>query len=209
MEKRIAEIFPTIVVGYSNENYLKHNSKILKLLSNEDYHEVEEPHHPHQTIDRHLEEREEYQDLYNWFRECLDDYKTAFNLDTENLRINLSWANVSDCDTEHHTHVHPNSWISGIYYVTDKPSPTFFLSPIKQKRTGIVVHGKRETRGGLLDADVWRCPGTTGDLVLFPSWLEHYTTPWEPRDDKKRITISFNVMPQGDTSTEDLAYNKY
>lgn len=203
MKKNIAEVFPTTVVGYGNQNYLKHNSKLLDLFETEKFTDINSNiSHPKQTVDSHLEKREEYSEIYSWFRECLEDYRTSFTLDTEELKIVLSWANWSNQDTEHRSHVHPNSWISGIYYVTDSPSCTYFENPVMQRRTGIVVQS-----GSILDANIWKCPATTGELILFPSWMEHFTEPAE--DQKKRITISFNVMPSGRTSKAGLIENYY
>lgn len=203
MEKHVADIFPTYVVAYPNKKYLKHNSKVLKVFQSEVFLIPEAgTFHPKQTQDKHLENREDLKELYDWFRECLEDYRKSFQLDTEELEISLSWANLGDSNTQHQSHVHPNSWISGVYYVSDNSSPTYFEHPVFQKRTGIVVQSEN-----LALADVWECPWTTGNLVLFPSWLEHFTFPRE--DQSKRLTISFNVMPKGKTSTEGLAENTY
>ena len=46
-----------------------------------------------------------------------------------------------------------------------------------------------------------------GDIVLFPSWLEHFTEP--STFSGKRITISLNVMPKGITSPMGLIEHTY
>ena len=38
LEKKIAEVFPTVVVGYANKDYLKTNSKLLELMEVEEFH---------------------------------------------------------------------------------------------------------------------------------------------------------------------------
>lgn len=35
-----------------------------------------------------------------------------------------------------------------------------------------------------------------GQLVLFPSWLQHYVSPFEPKGDGLRITVAFNTRFQ-------------
>jgi len=102
---------------------------------------------------------------------------------------------------EHRAHFHPNSWLSGIYYVSDGCTPTFFESPVSQRKTGIVVKSD-----SVLDHNTWQSPSETGGLILFPSWLEHYTAIHEFGG--TRITISLNVMPQGLTS-DSLIENTY
>jgi uncharacterized protein (TIGR02466 family) len=201
LEKKIAEVFPTVVVGYANKNYLKMNSKLLELMEVEEFHGEQGVLHPLQTKDNHLERREEYRFFYDWIDECLEDYRQEFKLMTEKLSVSLSWANKSEQLNEHRAHYHPNSWISGIYYITDNPTPTYFETPLPGK-TGIVVQSE-----GMLSANIWRCPASTGELVLFPSWLEHFTEP--STFPGKRITISLNVMPKGVTSPLGLIEHTY
>lgn len=197
MKRNIGAIFPTIVVGYENENYLSMNSKLLKLANEEEFYPSKYGYDPEQTKDNHLENREEYSEFYSWVQTCLDDYKEHFNLQTEGLRISLSWMNKGTQYTEHRAHYHPNSLISGIYYISDSPSPTYFECPVTVKRTGVVVISQ-----SALDHNVWTCPAKAGELVLFPSWLEHYTEP-QPFDGH-RYTLSLNVMPVGLTNPNTL-----
>jgi len=201
LEKKIAEVFPTVVVGYANKDYLKTNSKLLELMEAEEFHGEQGVLHPLQTKDNHLERREDYRFFYDWIDECLEDYRQEFKLMTEKLSVSLSWANKSSNQNEHRSHFHPNSWISGIYYITDNPTPTYFETPLPGK-TGIVVQS-----GGMLSANIWQCPASTGELILFPSWLEHFTEP--STFVGKRITISLNVMPKGLTSPMGLIEHTY
>ena len=51
--------------------------------------------HPYQTMNTHLHEKEEYAFFYDWVNACLENYYHTYRLNTEGLRINLSWANIS------------------------------------------------------------------------------------------------------------------
>ncbi len=46
-------------------------------------------------------------------------------------------------------------------------------------------------------------PLKPGQLVLFPSWMQHYVSPFEPSGEGVRITVAFNarfrMAPLGDT----------
>lgn len=197
MKRNIAPLFPTIVVGYENENYLNMNANLLKLFSTEKFHPSKYGYDPEQTVDSHLENREEYSEFFSWINTCLNDYKEHFKLQTEGLRVSLSWANKGNQYTEHRSHYHPNSLISGVYYVSDNCSPTYFEAPCTEKKTGLVV-----VSNSILDHNVWTCPSGTGELVLFPSWLQHFTEP-QPFEGN-RYTISLNVMPVGLTNPHTL-----
>ena len=195
------DIFPVAVTMYRNEKYLSMNSKLMELIDQE---ETSGPQgirnkdgqtlHPLQTKNTHLHEKEEYAFFYDWVNACLENYHQTYRLNTEGLRVNLSWANISPKMNEHRPHVHPNSWLSGIYYCTPNTPPTYFDTPLPHSRHGIVVQSESK-----LSQNVWQCPSEIGTLVLFPSWLKHFTMP--TTFEGTRMTISINVMPVGLTSS--------
>lgn len=195
LPKKIANTFPTTIVGYDNPNFQKLNSIIIEKLESEAF--TPEPRQPFQTLDNHLEIREEYKELYDWFNICLEDYRKTFQYHCEQFKIVLSWANKADQHGSHRMHVHPNSFLSGIYYLSENPSPTYFEDPRYQIRAGWFVATTHP-----INDNVWPCPSETGSLVLFPSWMPHYTEaqPFEGL----RYTISINVIPVGATNKGSL-----
>lgn len=194
------DIFPVTVTMYRNEKYLSMNSKLMELIDQEETisqgirNTDGKTLHPLQTKNTHLHEKEEYAFFYDWVNACLENYYQTYRLNTEGLRVNLSWANISPKMNEHRPHVHPNSWLSGIYYCTPNTPPTYFDTPLPHSRHGIVVQSESK-----LSQNVWQCPSETGTLILFPSWLEHFTMP--TTFEGTRMTISINVMPVGLTSS--------
>lgn len=195
LPKKVAHTFSTTVVGYDNPNFAEMNQRIIQQLETEAY--TPEPHQPFQTVDNHLELRKEYKELYDWFDIVLEDYRRTFEYRCEKFKIILSWANKSDQYGSHREHVHPNSFISGIYYLSENPSPTYFEDPRFQIRAGWFVATNHP-----INNNVWPCPSETGSLVLFPSWAPHYTEaqPFEGF----RYTISFNAIPVGKTNQGSL-----
>ena len=107
------DIFPVTITMYRNEKYLSMNSKLMELIDQE---ETTGPQgikntsgqslHPFQTLNTHLHEKEEYSFFYDWVNACLENYYHTYRLNTEGLRVNLSWANVSPKMNEHRPHVH-------------------------------------------------------------------------------------------------------
>lgn len=195
MSKKIAKIFPTTIIGYDHPDFKTINSKILMQLSSEAF--TPAPHQPYQTLDNHLEERSDYKELFDWFNVCIEDYRQSFEFHCEKFKIVLAWANKSDQNGSHSMHVHPNAFISGVYYLSDNPSPTYFEDPRYQIRSGWAVATHHP-----MNDNVWPCPSETGSLVLFPSWLPHYTEA-QPFDGI-RYSISFNVIPIGTTNKGSL-----
>jgi uncharacterized protein (TIGR02466 family) len=195
LPKKIANIFPTCIVGYDNPNFQTMNRQLIEEL--EKLEVTPGLHQPFQTIDNHLENNPAFSEFYKWVSLCLEDYRRTFRYHCDKFKIILSWANKSDQNGAHRMHVHPNSFISGIYYISENPSPTFFEDPRYQIRSGWWVATEHEVNN-----NVWPCPSETGNLVLFPSWLPHYTDaqPFEGW----RWTISFNAIPVGATNKGSL-----
>jgi len=195
MPKNVAKIFPTYIIGYTNLEQLKLNQETIDYLETQAF--TPGPHQPYQTVDNHLEKSPTISKLYDWFNSCLEDYRKTFNYNCEGFKIILSWANKSNSKGSHRMHVHPNSFLSGVYYVSENPSPTYFEDPRYQTRAGWFVGSNHP-----IHDNVWTCPNDSGTLILFPSWLPHYTEA-QPFDGW-RYTISFNAIPVGTTNLGSL-----
>jgi len=109
-----------------------------------------------------------------------------------NLKINNFWINVNSYKNTNMPHSHPHSILSGSFYVKIP------------KDSGLIVF--RHPISNLMDSYwinnivnfteftscTWRFTPNENDLLIFPSWLEHYV---EPNMNKKeeRISIAFNL----------------
>jgi uncharacterized protein (TIGR02466 family) len=88
-------------------------------------------------------------------------------------------------------HVHPGAHISGVYYVaappaalmgdTDAGKISFFDPRPRANMSQLLTQATRHMESP-----------TPGDMVLFPSWLEHSVAPFE--GEGERICIAFNVQ---------------
>jgi uncharacterized protein (TIGR02466 family) len=198
IHKKMAAIFPTHVLGYDDPKAEENISTILEFIDKEKW--TPPPHQPSQTINNKLHKCPELQNFFKWVHLVLEDYRRTFKYEAEEIKVNLAWCNKSDSEGAHQQHVHPNSFISGIYYLSENSSPTCFEDPRYQTRSGLWVAGHTE-----LTWKEWHCPSERGTLVLFPSWLPHFTTqdPNIPAGDF-RFTLSFNTLPYGVTNAGSL-----
>lgn len=107
------------------------------------------------------------------------------------LKITQSWLNWTKPGQHHHKHAHPNSLISGCYYVNaHKDSDKIFFY-----REGYQRIKFPPAEWNPYNSDSWWYPVGTGDLVLFPSSLTHMVQPVEAED--TRISLAFNTFPIG------------
>jgi uncharacterized protein (TIGR02466 family) len=100
-----------------------------------------------------------------------------------------SWINLHDRGGFNFLHLHEGSLLSGSFYLQVPPGSGEFV--LRDPRPG-VIHGF--VKGAVVNghSDVHLTP-STGLLVLFPCWMEHYV---ETHDgEEPRITVAFNANP--------------
>ncbi|MEL6367465.1 MAG: TIGR02466 family protein [Pseudomonadota bacterium] len=109
----------------------------------------------------------------------------------EQMRID-AWANVLMQGGYNSVHAHPNALWSGVYYVTDNESiddhpfsgKLELLDP--RPATSVAFAESMRVYGRFLVNPI------AGQLVVFPSWLQHCVHPYFGH--KQRIAIAFNVV---------------
>ncbi len=98
-----------------------------------------------------------------------------------------SWVNLHDRGGFNFLHMHEASLLSGSFYL-EVPAGSGALC-FRDPRPGI-IHGAIKGSFANAHADINLSP-STGLLVLFPSWMEHFVEPHE--SDEPRICIAFNA----------------
>ena len=133
-------------------------------------------------------------------KEYINDVYPNTNID---IYITQSWANYTEPNQFHHKHSHPNSFISGVYYVNAiknedmiafyKPIPPIYEIQHNQ-------HNKYNSSAAAILVE-------SGDLVLFPSTFSHDVPPTTSQE--TRISISFNTFIKGNIGNEVAATALY
>ena len=105
------------------------------------------------------------------------------------FKLTTSWATRSDSFEESSVHRHLNSWLSGVFYLQDNNSISFF-----NKDTGGFLGDPREwNQYNTLTTNIKTHKNT---LLLFPSHLYHRIPPLDLKG-VTRYSLSFNVLPKG------------
>ena len=97
------------------------------------------------------------------------------------VKVNTSWIERSTKGMSHSVHNHGQLGYSAACYVTydsEKHTPTQFIAPFCHPINGDIIQYE--------PPNVKEC-----DLILFPSYLLHYTRP--NTSDSERIVLSFNL----------------
>jgi uncharacterized protein (TIGR02466 family) len=184
-------LFPTSVFNthlkYFTPDYLKVIEKCVEYLNTKE--KWKDNTVIQQTYNSDLHKENQCQILTDFFHKSLNEIKTRFKYDTESFEINLMWANKTGKNGYHSVHYHPNSYFSGVFYLSSG-APTYFKDPnIFKIASALNVKSDEDVEKSFL--------GNPGSLLIFPSWLYHGTS---VNDSDERMTISFNSFPCGKTN---------
>ena len=140
--------------------------------------------------DPNLHDLEAFQELNSSVRTAATVVLRFLAVSRESFVITGCWAKLNGKGTEHRAHSHPNNYLSGVYYVQVHDGADLINFHDPRPQTGVIRAPVTELTDRNTDQVVLRV--NTGDLLLFPSWLEHSVPSNE--SDAIRISASFNIM---------------
>ena len=116
--------------------------------------------------------------------------------DNVKLEITQSWINYTKPGQHHHKHAHPNSIISGVFYIqAAKDVDRIYFFNESYSRVKIIPK-----EFNVYNSESWWLPATTGILYMFPSHLTHMVP--EVTSEDTRISMSFNTFYKGNLGDE-------
>jgi uncharacterized protein (TIGR02466 family) len=190
IESTVNGIFPTPI----------YMSKLDRELSKKELTFVEKSKLDHYKNDGNITSNDNYilnQKVFSSLKEDLylrvQDYfnKVLSTTDAVTPYITQSWLNYTETNQYHHKHEHPNSLISGVFYVNCHEE----FDKIKFFRSGYQTIKSETKDWNLYNSDTWWFTVKTGDIILFPSSLTHMVETKE--GDNTRISLAFNVFIKG------------
>uniref|UniRef100_A0A6C0IYP7 Prolyl 4-hydroxylase alpha subunit Fe(2+) 2OG dioxygenase domain-containing protein n=1 Tax=viral metagenome TaxID=1070528 RepID=A0A6C0IYP7_9ZZZZ len=129
-----------------------------------------------------------FETFNSWIKRCSIDYiHNTLGYNCDNVVIAQCWINDCSKGGSQQSHVHPNSFISGTYYVNFIPeihAPLTFSKPIIRGTPHLKLDGGER---------VAHIKPYEGNLLL---WESHNPHEYQSNNTDKRISISFNVIPE-------------
>ena len=120
------------------------------------------------------------------------------------LYVTQSWINRNITHTQHSHHIHPNSFVSGVFYLTDDPEPTVFSQSVNNMFPLDMPTVEANAYNQKFRTHEIR-PERKGQMILFPSTTEHFVPPNTSANE--RMTLSFNTWASGTAgSIENLTH---
>jgi uncharacterized protein (TIGR02466 family) len=114
------------------------------------------------------------------------------------IYITESWLNKTEKGQMHHRHWHPNSVLSGVLYI-DTDGTTGKTVFINSEYSTFEFNLEE---ANIYNSKKWGITPRIGDVLLFPSNVEHMVDTYE--GDKPRITLSFNTFVKGTINSNPL-----
>lgn len=145
------------------------------------------------SVDNYILNKPELHSLTGFLNNSLQTYFNTVYAPKHDvdLCITQSWVNYTKPGQFHHKHEHPNSFVSGVFYI-QASKETDKLHFFKENYQQIRITPKEFN---LHNSQSWWLPAVTGTLYLFSSSLVHMVE--EVKGEDIRISLSFNTFPKG------------
>lgn len=112
------------------------------------------------------------------------------------LYVTQSWMNYSSKGQWHHAHEHPNSFLSGVFYIQSDSQDKIFFDKNQYEQIQFPTE-----KWNTYNSKTWWLEATQGRLIIFPSSLRHNVPPVET--DHTRVSMSFNTFAKGLIGAEE------
>jgi uncharacterized protein (TIGR02466 family) len=146
------------------------------------------------SLDNYVLDKKEFKDLKKEIDLRIKDYFNKIIMTSSNVTpyITQSWLNYTETNQYHHKHEHPNSLISGVFYINcnEKFDKINFYK--KDNYSTIKLETKE---WNLWNSPSWWFSVKTGNIILFPSHLTHAVE--TKQGDNTRTSLAFNVFVKG------------
>ena len=125
-----------------------------------------------------------FNSVYNTAGECLS--QLGIN---KKYYIDNAWININGEGNYNSVHTHPNSFLSGVFYLTNNNSGLVFVRPAGIDTYSLEMH--HSNFDTFLSYNKVTYKPESKVLYLFPSWLPHRVE--ENKTKGERISIAFNI----------------
>ena len=145
------------------------------------------------SADRTILRHKELTDIRDFIEDAMLEYfKTVHDPKGDvALYVTQSWANYTEPGQYHHKHAHPNSFISGVFY----PQADRSVDKIYFYKSGYERIKVQPATWNHWNSESWWFEVGAGDLILFPSHLEHMVE--TKVGNETRVSIAFNTFLKG------------
>lgn len=114
------------------------------------------------------------------------------------IYVTQSWINYTYPGQGHHSHLHENSFFSGVLYISaeaEADSITF----VTKNNSFIKINSLEQNE---YNSNVFNFPVGSGDIIIFPSDMTHQVGVTSTKRNTTRVSLAFNSFIFGDIGDE-------
>lgn len=152
--------------------------------------------------DRYVLKAKEAKGILEYISSCIQHYVDNIICPKNPVEfyITQSWLNYTKPGQYHHTHAHPNSYLSGVFYIDadEENDKIQFHTWRGYQQIKVDVN---PDKFNVFNSDTWWYSVKTGDLKIFPSHLTHNVE--QKSGNNVRTSLSFNVFVKGYIGSEE------
>ena len=143
-----------------------------------------------------LENNEYTYPLLELISSNIEEVQNNIGLKKSRLKLHNFWCNINHEKDFNVAHTHPQSILSGVFYLKTPDNCGNLI--LKNRNADLIKcyfdywHLKEQTDYAMneFNSQVWRVVPKENNLIMFPSWVEHYVEPNQSTE--PRISIAFN-----------------
>ena len=138
-------------------------------------------------------------DIKEYIQKTIDNYVSVVHIPKNPVKIAVtqSWLNYTREGQYHHSHEHPNSFISGVFYF----DADYETDKIYFQKSGYQQIKLPTENFQWYNSDSWFFQIKTGDIIVFPSSLNHKVD--TKKGENRRVSLAFNTFPVGYVGEEE------
>ena len=190
MEPTINSIFPTpIYISKLNRELTNKESSFIDKTKLDTYNNEGNT----TSNDNYILNQKAFKDLKTEIDLRVQDYFDKVISPANNITpyITQSWLNYTETNQYHHKHQHPNSLVSGVFYINCEEEH----DKIKFFNDKYLTIKPEIKDWNIWNSETWWFSVKTGDIILFPSSLTHMVE--TKQGENTRISLAFNVFIKG------------
>ena len=142
---------------------------------------------------------EKIKDLVN---QHAQNFRDRIMVCTNELQMTASWLTINHKGDCHGQHKHPHTIFSVCYYPKAESGDLVLQAPYSKDTFQQDYHlAFSYSEFNTWNSPTWTIPVLSGDIVIFPGWVVHFTSPNE--SDSTRLMIGANYWLKGDMKFND------
>ena len=136
--------------------------------------------------------------LHSFIQESINTYFSEIVAPSKDasLYVTQSWVNYTKKGQWHHAHEHPNSILSGVFYIQSDEEDKIYFEKNHYDQISFPTE-----KFNTYNSKTWWLEATQGRLVIFPSSLRHSVN--AVQTDLTRVSLSFNSFARGGIGSEE------